>query len=103
MKVISYSFEETRENRAKLSFKETTFNNLNLFVGVSGAGKSKLLNTMFNLAKFAVNKDQFYFGHWNIKLEIDEYIYEWELETNFENEDKVIKKENIIRKDNNGK
>jgi hypothetical protein len=93
MRINSYSTHEVAT--LKWEFPEVHFTNLNLLVGVSAAGKTRLLNTIFNLGKFAVNKNQFYCGYWNINVTIGDASYIWELET--ESDKMEIKFEKLLR------
>ena len=96
MKILSYEAGGASEN--EIHFSKMTFGKLNLIVGNSGTGKTKLLNTIFNGARMVVQKDKFYVGFWDITLEHNSVKYRWTLETgkdDDESEAKIIK-ESII-------
>ena len=79
MKILSYEASGASEN--EIHFSKMKFGKLNLIVGNSGTGKTRLLNTIFNVARFVVQKDKFYIGFWDITLEHNSVKYRWNLET----------------------
>lgn len=61
--------------------KTSEFSDLNLLVGISGVGKTKILQAILNLKGMALGKSISGL-EWKIKFEIDKgNIYEWEGET----------------------
>jgi predicted ATPase len=101
MRIISY--KACGETKDQLSFSEIHFKKLNLVVGDSATGKSRLLNTIFNGARLVVRKEAFYIGSWDMILEHDGKTYHWKLETKkFEGEEegRVIKEHLSIIEDN---
>lgn len=99
MKILSYEAGGASEN--EINFSKMTFGKLNLIVGNSGAGKTRLLNTIFNGARLVVQKDKFYIGSWDITFEHNSVKYRWIIETGKEDDESEAKviKEKIIRYD----
>jgi len=62
-------------------FDEISLNKINLFVGTSGAGKTKYLNTIFNFSGFVVRGNPFMEGSWKLTIETEKYEYYWEYES----------------------
>jgi len=102
MKLINYEFHDTDE--ANWHFSPIKLDNINLFVGDTATGKSRLLNTIFNLGASAVRKpSELFAGYWNITFIQNKTYYQWELESSKDSEEKVtINKENIWRLLENG-
>ena len=99
MKILSYEAGGASEN--EIHFSKMKFGKLNLIVGNSGAGKTRLLNTIFNGALLVTQKDKFYIGFWDVTLEHNSVKYRWILETgkdDDEGEPKIIK-ESILSYD----
>lgn len=102
MKVISYEVHGGPKN--ELSFSKITFSKLNLIVGDSGAGKTRLLNTFFNGACMAVQKDKIFFGRWEYVFEHQDKMYRWTIETGGDDGEpiKIIEEAvSILQKDGN--
>ncbi len=78
MKIISYHYKN--KEKAKWNFSKVEFGKVNLLVGNSGAGKTKFLNTIFNLGKNVARAEISRRGYWEIKLKQDGRIYGWEIE-----------------------
>src|SRR5580704_3873941 len=73
---------------------------VNLFVGISGSGKSKLLHSLFDAARFAIGSEQQneppLFGSWSIEADIAGKHYKWDCQRDITEEKlSVIKKERI--------
>ena len=101
MKILSYKVESSKED--KFYFPELIFKKLNLIVGNSGTGKTRLLNTIFNISTMAVRKNQFYLGSWSIVFEHDSVRYKWVIETDQDDDkNRWIKKEEITYYENDG-
>ena len=81
MQIISYEAGGSTEN--DLHFPEINFGKFNLVVGDSATGKSRLLNTIFNVGRMAAQKvqTQFFLGYWNIIFEHKSNRYKWSIET----------------------
>ena len=96
MRILSY--ESHSGTASDLHFAKMEFGKLNLIVGDTGTGKTRLLNTIFNGAKFAVRKGEFYRGSWDMTFEHDEKRYRWCIETaGDESEDAKVTSERILR------
>ena len=79
MKIISY---ETRGGpQGGLHFEKIYFTQINLIVGDSASGKTRLLNTIFNSGLLVIKKDQFFIGGWDVTLEHQDQIYRWNIDT----------------------
>lgn len=74
MKILKYSY-----NDVNFKMDEIIFHQLNLLVGISGSGKTRLLNTLFNLGKSASLSEIKTTGDWKIEFKIGEIVYRWEL------------------------
>ena len=59
-------------------FQETKLDNVNLIVGASGSGKTRYLNSIFNISSSIVQGQPFISGHWKLTVKTDEYEYVWE-------------------------
>jgi hypothetical protein len=75
-------------------FSEVEFGRINLLVGDTATGKTRLLNTIFNLGSFAVS-NAFKFGMWKITFEHNKKTYKWVLETENKDSEPVIIKDNL--------
>jgi predicted ATPase len=102
MKIISY--ESKSGSKSDLHFPKILFDDINLIVGGSATGKTRLLNTIFNGARMAVRKEHFFTGWWNITCEHESKRYRWEIETIAEDggEEAKVLKETIAVIDENG-
>jgi len=100
MKIISY--EARGGPRSDLHFSKMYFSQLNLIVGDSGSGKTRLLNTIFNGAVMAVQRDKFFLGSWDLTLEHQGQIYRWSIETGGEGDDERVQNEKIAKLKENG-
>jgi len=93
MRIISY--EAGGETEDQLNFSKINFRKMNLIVGDSATGKTRLLNTIFNGAAFVVQKEKkLFLGHWDMILEHSSNQYHWVLETakpEGDEEGKVVK------------
>jgi len=73
---------------------EFTFNKNNLFVGLSGSGKSRALNSLWNVGNF-VSTNTFRDGIWGIRFEIDGCMYVWSLHSEIQADEQVIVSEKL--------
>ena len=80
-------------------FQETALNNVNLIVGASGCGKTRYLNTIFNIARFIalgrVPGEPFMYGYWKATVITEEYEYVWEYDAVKIDGKDQIKKESL--------
>ncbi|NQT35121.1 ATP-binding protein [bacterium] len=75
--ITSYQFSGITE---PWSFKKVNLGRINLLVGASGCGKTRFLNTLFNLSTFIAQGQSFRQGKWDITARIEEKHYEWHYE-----------------------
>lgn len=59
-------------------FEEITLSSINLFVGATGSGKTRFLNTLFNVSTFVAKGEPFRAGYWKIAAQTDKHEYRWE-------------------------
>jgi predicted ATP-dependent endonuclease of OLD family len=104
MKLISYE-SGTGSGKTDLHFSRLTFSKLNLIVGASATGKTKLLNTIFNGGMMAARSDVFYHGWWSYVFEHRNKTYEWTIDTtaNEEGETKIRSEKILLRDDSSEK
>jgi len=95
MKILSYEASGASGN--EIHFSKIKFGKLNLIVGNSGTGKTRLLNTIFNAARFVLQKDKFYIGFWDVTLEHNSVKYRWNLETEKSDDDGNESEAKIIK------
>lgn len=88
MKIKSFRFDDHKEN---WHLKETFFNDLNLLVGVSGVGKTKILQALDFVRNVAGDNDYWLDGiEWTIIFTHSEQEYEWELKSALIDEEKSV-------------
>ena len=80
MHVYEYSFQQSGEY--VWNFEPVRLDKINLLVGASGSGKTRFLNTFFNLGRLAAGSmtpgsD----GIWNVTVSDENIFYKWFLET----------------------
>lgn len=75
MKIIKYEYYQESD----LSYSPIELSNVNLVVGISGAGKSRFINTLFNLALFASQERiiDLRSGNWDITFSENNHEYRW--------------------------
>lgn len=100
MKIISY---ESDAGPNDLHFSKMYFSQLNLIVGDSATGKTRLLNTIFNGGMMAVQRDKLFIGSWDITLEQQNQLYRWVIQTGGEKGDEKVQSEKIAKLKENGK
>lgn len=95
MKIMSYQYQDVEQPGWK--FPRISFSRVNLLVGGSGSGKTRLLNTIFNLGRFVTQAESKH-GHWTLELEQNDVKYNWDLEVApSPNKESIVVKE-IIQK-----
>lgn len=77
-------------------FSRVRFQKINLIVGDSGAGKTRLLNTIFNLGSYVAQGKPGGEGEWKVSLEIEENIYKWIVSKIKKDNEVVIEKEQLF-------
>lgn len=81
-------------------FQIDYFDNINLLVGISGSGKSRFLNLLFNLARSISKSVPFSHGRWKIEFLIDRKKYKWELVIGNNDEfESFIERERLVVQD----
>lgn len=75
-------------------FQDTKLNGVNLLVGASGSGKTRYLNSIFNISSSIVQGQPFGPGHWDLAVKTDEYEYLWE----YDGGENQIQREIVARK-----
>lgn len=76
--ISSYYFKGFPPEQWEL--EETLLSNINLFVGASGSGKTRFLNTLCNLSEFVSKGEPFRPGYWRITAITNEHEYRWEFQ-----------------------
>jgi hypothetical protein len=99
MKIISY---ESNAGPNDLHFSKMYFSQLNLIVGDSATGKTRLLNTIFNGGVMAVQRGKLFVGSWDITLEHQNQLYRWVIQTGGEKGDEKVQSEKIAKLKENG-
>jgi energy-coupling factor transporter ATP-binding protein EcfA2 len=74
------SFEYHDEKQPGWNYAKILFHSINLFVGETGSGKTRLLNTIFNIGVFVTQGSVFMGGKWEISFEGDDANYRWKFE-----------------------
>jgi hypothetical protein len=99
MKIQSFYF---KNGHLGWEVKTIAFQNLNLLVGLSGAGKSQIINALWFLRNIALGKTLLSYNEnvdikWNIEFSIDSFTYTWKGEFEVKNREKSyrIKTESI--------
>lgn len=99
MKIISY---ESGGGPNDLHFSKMHFSQINLIVGDSATGKTRLLNSIFNGGVMAVQRDKLFVGSWDITLEHQNQLYRWVIQTGGEKGDEKVQSEKIAKLKENG-
>ena len=92
MKILDYEY-----NSPSWKFHQLSFQKVNLIVGDSGTGKTRLLNTIFNIGRF-VAQSEIGGGNseWKLLLGVDKDQYRWNVITEEENNQILVKSENLF-------
>ncbi len=87
-----------RSSKDPWEYETDNLDAINLLVGISGSGKSRFLNLLFNMARSISQSTPFTHGYWLIEFRIDGVVYKWELSVD-DNKDfePYIEKERLIR------
>jgi hypothetical protein len=75
MKFLKYKYKDTII--PGWDFSEVDFSNINLLVGDTASGKTRLLNTIINIGEFV--KGNYKSGNWKITFEHEKNKYTWEI------------------------
>lgn len=73
MFLTSYKYSD----EAGWEFSPIKFHHVNLFVGATGSGKSRLLNTISNVADFVYRNNGFKTGQWDMEFRVGMDEYQW--------------------------
>jgi len=100
--IVSYEYKDTVQQGE--SFSKIELGKVNLFVGASGSGKTRFLNTLFNFGSFLTTGQRFRRGHWKIELQASGYTYflEYKGQEPGETEQSIVR-ELITATDKSGK
>ena len=91
MKILDY-----RYNGPDWKFSQVRFQKINLIVGDSGTGKTRLLNTIFNLGTFVAQGKPGGEGEWDLSLGIGEEIYRWNVSKIKKDDEVVVEREQLF-------
>lgn len=94
MKFVEYQYQDS--SGGPWFFSKVQLGKINLLVGTSASGKSRFLNTLFNLGRAAVQAVIDKTGHWIVKFEIDNKIYKWQFDARKNKEGKVYANQDIL-------
>lgn len=94
MRITSYEYKDPGQPGWKIS--HVTLSKINLLVGDTASGKTRFLNTIFNLGEF-VKSNKFKTGNWKITFEHNKNTYTWELLSDAQ--DETANKPGYIKKD----
>ncbi|MGR9086513.1 MAG: hypothetical protein ACU841_05485, partial [Gammaproteobacteria bacterium] len=67
MKISSFEYHD--EKQPGWNYSKILFHAINLFVGETGSGKTRLLNTIFDIGFFVTQGTVFKEGKWEISFE----------------------------------
>ena len=95
MKIINYEYRAENWH-----FNKVNFGAINLIVGDLGSGKTRLLNTIFNLGVNVANGTLGGISEWIITMSVGEHIYNWEISTIQKNEKTEIGAERLLLDEN---
>ena len=90
MRIEAYTYRDAGDGDWR--FSRVDFGRVNLLVGATSSGKSRLLNTIFNLGRF-VASNQYMNGSWDLTFEHLSHMYRWQLESTSEGEAKTVVRE----------
>ena len=91
MDLVDYKYSGIELN--DFQFNKVELKNINLLVGASGTGKTRFLNTIFNLGSMIHKKEIAWVGNWEIIFRQNNKKYKWEIITDSaeRNQKKVVK------------
>jgi energy-coupling factor transporter ATP-binding protein EcfA2 len=94
MFLLSYRYRDNDEGKG-WDISNISFTKNNLFVGVSGSGKSRMLNSLMNIGTF-ISQNIFRDGLWEIEFKINGSTYKWFLHSIAKNGEQIILSEKLL-------
>ncbi|MBD3265124.1 AAA family ATPase [bacterium] len=94
MKLFSFQANIRGETDAWV-FNRVEFKDLNLIVGDSCSGKSRFLNTLFNIGRFVCSENMLYDSEWVMEFAIAGRVYTWEVEIGSQENEPFLKLEKL--------
>ena len=91
MRFFEYKYRDNDPNT--WNFTEFELRNLNLLVGQTSAGKTRLLRSLFNLGFVAIREKVDKFGKWEVRFQTSDKVYRYKLETVIRNTGPCVTKE----------
>ncbi len=79
MRFLEFKYQDNDSDKWK--FDRFALRKINLLVGQTSAGKTRLLNAIFNLGYVAVREKIDKFGHWEVRFRANRTIYQYILQT----------------------
>lgn len=101
MKILSYQYSTPPSGTE--NYEKAYFGNVNLIVGLSAAGKSRLLNTIYWLGVAAVRKEKPFGGKWEIEFDHNGIIYYWLLVVDSKTQEVIEETIKEIKKSKNSR
>lgn len=101
-KYSSGSGESLEPGKSDLEYSKISFEKMNLVVGDSASGKTRLLNTIFNGALLVTqSSNKSFVGSWATEFEHEGETYQWSIETGREDERARVINESLVRLNGN--
>jgi predicted GTPase len=94
MKILEYKFSDEIWDFQKICFQD-----INLIVGDSGSGKTRLLNTIFNFGYNVAQSKLRGVSSWNLVLDVDGEEYRWDVSTTKEDNTLIVERERLFLND----
>lgn len=103
MRLITYEFSEKGPG-GNWTVQKFNLNRVNLLAGLSGVGKSRILNTIINLSLSIQKRRNISYGNWNLEFSIGNDTYQYHLNIkndpgtnkNFVKEERLKKADKLI-------
>ncbi len=95
MRVITYAFKDGPDDQ--WIFSPVNLKNLNLLVGPTGSGKSRFMNSLFNVAQFIHEGIPFRNGTWDITFQALGSTYRWKYQGSGRDETAHVVAESLCR------
>jgi predicted ATPase len=98
MRLLEYEYRDQEEEKeGGWIFTKVEFKKVNLMVGDTGTGKTRFLNSIFNLGRQVVHKELDQNGFWKIKFGIGQKIFSFELNIIINDKSEFVIKEEILK------